>query len=451
MLTMQSLCVILLLTIEGAFMAISAELIKQVIKEQSSLTLPKNFIERSAYQILLKYAELSEIVVITGLRRVGKSTLLQQMRQKSEEVGYYINFDDDRLVHFTFEDFQILYEVFIELYGVKNTFYFDEIQNIPEWERFVRRLHDQGKKVYVTGSNATLFSQELGTRLTGRYVQLEMYPYSFSEVLHSQLPAVELKDTLTTEERGLVAGVFREYCLLGGIPPYVHSETLEVLQWLYESVLYRDIIVRYKLTNDRPIKELVYYFASNVGKEFSYNALAKFIGIGSATTVADYCHYLSMSYLCYTVPRFSHSLAKQQQYNKKCYFVDHAMARVLGFRSTDDNGRLLENLVYIELRRRGGEIYFHKEQQECDFLVRINGHISAAMQVCWEMHSLETREREILGLREAMIAYRLNTGMILTNSQEETLEIELNGKTGVISVLPVWKWASTITSSLSTN
>jgi hypothetical protein len=422
-------------------MAVSAELIKQVIKEQSSLTIPKDFIQRTAYQTLQKYAELSEIVVITGLRRVGKSTLLQQLRQKSKESNYYINFDDDRLVHFTFEDFQILYEIFIELYGVQNTFYFDEIQNIPEWERFVRRLHDQGKKVYVTGSNATLFSQELGTRLTGRYIQLEMYPYSFSEMLKNRLPAVELKDTLTTEERGLVAGVFREYYLLGGIPPYVHSDTLEVLQGLYESVLYRDIIVRYKLSNDRPIKELVYYFASNVGKEFSYNALAKQIGLGSGTTVADYCHYLSMSYLCYSVPRFSHSLAKQQLYNKKCYFVDHAMARVLGFRSTEDNGRLLENLVYIELCRRGGEIYFHKEQQECDFLVRRKGQIIAALQVCWELHSPETRKREILGLREAMIAYGLNAGTILTNGQEETFEVELNDTTGVISVLPVWKWA----------
>lgn len=422
-------------------MAIAVALVKQVIKEQRQIKIPKDFIERAAYQTLQKYATFSEIVVIIGLRRVGKSTLLQQLRNEASESDYYINFDDDRLVHFELNDFQVLLELFIELYGIQNTFYFDEIQNIPGWERFVRRLHDQGKKVYVTGSNATLFSQELGTRLTGRYVQLEMYPYSFYEMLRNRLLAVDLRETLTTEERGLIAGAFGDYCLKGGIPPYVHSEELEVLQALYESVLYRDIIARYKLTNDRAIKELVYYFASNVGKEFSYSGLAKQIGLGSATTVSDYCHYLSMSYLCYTVSRFSHSLAKQQLNNKKCYFVDHAMARALGFRSTEDNGGLLENLVYIELRRRGGEIYFHKEQQECDFLVRRKGQVTDALQVCWDLHDPDTRKRELQGVREAMSVHGLTSGIILTSSQEETLEIELNGITGSIAILPTWKWA----------
>ena len=365
--------------------------------------------------------------------------MLQQLRSESAESDYYINFDDDRLVHFELEDFQVLLEMFIELYGVQKTFYFDEIQNIEGWERFVRRLHDQGNKIYITGSNATLFSQELGTRLTGRYLQLELYPYSFSELLHHRLP--ELGSIITTEERGLAAGAFRNYRLHGGIPPYVHSEETEVLQSLYESVLYRDIIARYKLSNDRPIKELVYYFASHVGKEFSYSGLANLIGLGSPTTISDYCHYLSLSYLCFTVPRFSHSLAKQQQSNKKCYFIDHAMARVLGFRSTEDKGRLLENLVYIELRRQGGEIYFHKEQKECDFLVRKQGKVCKAYQVCLELSDPGTRDRELQGLIEAMQTHDLDSGVILTESQEEELEIQINERAAAIAILPVWKWA----------
>lgn len=344
-------------------MSANSALIRQVLKEQREVKLPRDFVQRDAYQKLQKYSQSPEIMVITGLRRVGKSTLLQQLRKDSVEADYYINFDDDRLVNFKLQDFQVLLELFIELYGVQKTFYFDEIQNIEGWERFVRRLHDQGNKIYITGSNATLFSQELGTRLTGRYIQIELYPYSFSECLHHRLPDLQWEDLTTTQERGLAAGVFRDYRLQGGIPPYVHSGEVEVLQSLYESVLYRDIIIRHKLSNDRPIKELVYYLASNVGKEFSYSGLAKQLGLGSASTVSDYCHYLFMSYLCYTIPRFSHSLNKQQQYNKKCYFIDHAMARLLGFRSTEDKGRLLENLVYIELRRRGGEIYFHKEKK----------------------------------------------------------------------------------------
>lgn len=423
-------------------MSASPSLIKQVIKEQKFIKVPKDFVKRDAYQKLQKYSKSSEIVVITGLRRVGKSTLLQQLRSESLEADYFINFDDDRLIHFELKDFQVLLELFIELYGVQKTFYFDEIQNIEGWERFVRRLHDQGNKIYVTGSNATLFSQELGTRLTGRYFQLELYPYSFSELLRYRYPASDTGEVLTTEERGLIAGTFETYRLKGGIPPYVHSEETEVLHSLYESVLYRDIITRYKLPTDRAIKELVYYFASNVGKEFSYNGLAKMIGLGSATTISDYCHYLSMSYLCYTVPRFSHSLAKQQHYSKKCYFIDHAMARLLGFRSSEDKGRLLENLVYIELRRRGGEIYFHKEQKECDFLVRNQGKICEAYQVCMDLDELSTREREVQGLLEAMRVYNLDRGVILTQSQEEVFEIETVDQTVTIEIIPVWKWAA---------
>lgn len=375
------------------------------------------------------------------MRRVGKSTLLQQLRTDSNESNYYINFDDDRLVHFELKDFQVLLEQFIELYGVQKTFFFDEIQNIPGWERFVRRLHDQGNKVYITGSNATLFSQELGTRLTGRYFQLELYPYSFLEILQHRLPFDRSQEILTTEERGLASRIFSEYFTKGGIPPYIHSEEPEILHSLYESVLYRDIISRYKLSNDRPIKELVYYLASNVGKEFSYSGLAKQIGLGSPTSISNYCHYLSMSYLCFTVSRFSHSLTKQQLYNKKNYFIDHGLARTLGFRSTEDRGRLLENLVYIELKRRNGEIYFHKEKKECDFLLRKKGKICEAYQVCWSLNDQETQERELEGLYEAMQLHHLSTGTIITGeSQEEELKVQLNGKNVTIKSLPAWKW-----------
>jgi predicted AAA+ superfamily ATPase len=321
----------------------------------------------------------------------------------------------------------------------KKTFYFDEIQNIEGWEIFVRRLHDQGNKIYITGSNATLFSQELGTRLTGRYVQIEVYPYSFSEIFQSQMP--QLQTPVTTEERGLAARAFASYRVDGGIPLYVNTQQVDVLQFLYGSVLYRDIIARYKLPNDRPIKELVYYFASNVGKEFSYSELTKRIGVGSATTVADYCHYLHQSNLCYSVPRFHHSLAKQQYYNKKCYFSDHGMARVLGFRSTEDKGRLLENLAYIELKRRGGEIYFHKEQKECDFLVRRQGRICEAYQVCTDISDPATKKREVEGLQEAMLSHGLLQGVILTDNEEEEFQTQLGDLVGTISVIPTWKWA----------
>jgi uncharacterized protein len=148
-----------------------------------------------------------------------------------------------------------------------------------------------------------------------------------------------------------------------------------------------------------------------------------------------------MSYLCYIVPRFDHSLSKQQYYNKKCYFIDHGMARGLGFRSTEDRGRLLENLVYIELRRRGGEIYFHKEQKECDFLVRKQGKVCEAYQVCSDLSDPMTRQRELEGLKEALLSHELDRGWIITENQEETFELLLGERPANILILPAWKWA----------
>ncbi len=216
-------------------MVMSVETIKQVLKEQNSIKLPNSFVKCDAYRKLQQYSKLPEIIIITGLRRVGKSTLLQQLRTELPESDYYTNFDDDRLVHFELEDFQKLLETFIELYGIQKTFYFDEIQNIKGWEVFIRRLHDQGNKIYISGSNATLFSQELGTRLTGRYLQMELYPYSFSEMLYFRFPTIDTP--VTTEERGLTAKTFTDYRVTGGIPAYVNFAEIDVLQSLYKQGL----------------------------------------------------------------------------------------------------------------------------------------------------------------------------------------------------------------------
>lgn len=421
-------------------MNINHQVLKQVVIDQNTIQLPDPYVPRTELSQIKALQNTPDIVIIMGIRRCGKSTLLQSLRQEANEAHYYINFDDDRLALFQLDDFQILFEVFIELYGVQKTFFFDEIQNIAGWERFVRRLHEQKNKIYITGSNAVLFSKELGTRLTGRYIPFEIYPFSFREYANAERPELLATEQLTSTHKGEIKYLFARYIDLGGIPNYVQFQNLDYLHSLYESILYRDLITRYKLTDERVMKELAYYLASQSGKEITYNGLRKLLGIASVNTISNYCSYLENTYLCFFINRFSFSLKKQIHYAKKCYFVDTALAKNIGFRMTEDRGRLLETIVFIELKRRKKEIYFHQEKFECDFILRNGIQIEAAMQVCAEFTTPDTKEREINGLVEAMQAYNLSEGYILTYDMQNEENIEVNNKSYLIHYAPIWQW-----------
>ncbi len=377
-----------------------------------------------------------EITVISGVRRCGKSTLLHEIRANNAEKDYYFNFDDERLINFKVDNFQLLYEVFIELFGKQTTFYFDEIQNVVGWERFVRRLHDYKNKVYVTGSNASMLSRDLGTHLTGRYCQQELFPFSFAEFLEFQSQAIPRKSLLSTEERVQLHSDFLSYFRKGGFPAYLQSGNSQYLKSLYESIIYRDVMVRNSLTNEKEILELVHYVASNVSKLFSYNSLTKIIGVQNATTVKSYLGFLENTYLVFLVSKYDFSVKKQIQNPKKIYFIDLGIVRELGFHHSEDNGRLLENLVFVELKRRGKEIYYHSQKHECDFLIKEKNRIVEAIQVSWSIHNQTTREREIKGLIEALTGYNLKKGLILTDDEED--EFIMNDFR--ISVMPTWKW-----------
>lgn len=400
--------------------------LREVVLEQYDFKTPKEYVPRHILEQIEKLKELEEVVVITGLRRSGKSTVMDRLRYLSQERDYFINFEDERLVGFTAKDGQRLLEVFMELWGPQKTLFLDEIQEVPDWERWVRRLYGQGYKIYLTGSNASLFSEELGTLLTGRYVQLEIYPYSFSEYAGS----------FSSKDKGAMLKLFSNYLEFGGIPVVSKTHSMEYLQSLYTSILYRDIIARHKIRDERPIKELVLYLASHVGKEQSYSGLAKVLGLGSATTVAEYCNHLKNSYLCFPVSRYSHSVKAQILSNKKFYFIDHSLTRYLGFHFSEDRGRLLENIVFIELKRLGVEIYYHKDKKECDFVLRRGAKIMMAIQVTVSMAQIKTREREISGLLEAMEAYSLAEGWIITEESPETIEIGER----TIHIVPLWQW-----------
>jgi predicted AAA+ superfamily ATPase len=405
--------------------------LEQVIQDQRLLKFEDGFLKRTP-----DFHSSNEILVISGIRRCGKSTLMQEIRTNNEESDYYLNFDDERLVSFSLDDFQKLYELFIELYGEQRTFYFDEIQNIKGWERFVRRLYDYGNKIYITGSNASMLSRELGTHLTGRYIQYELFPFSFKEFLHFNNIDFNPGKIKSTNGKSTTKSMFNKYFHVGGFPAFLKSGNTQYLESLYQSIIYRDVMVRNGIANEREILELVHYLASNVARLITYNSLTKVIGVKNPSTVKNYLSYLQNTYMIFLLSKHDYSLKKQLQNPKKVYFIDNALVRQLGFFNSEDNGRLLENIVFIELMRRKKDVYYHKNKKECDFVIKDKNKITEAIQVSWDISESKTLEREISGLVEAMRDYSLNEGLILTNSEEK--RIIKDDK--IINVKPVWKW-----------
>ena len=412
------------------------DLLKQIILEQQEILHAQNqrYVQR---YIADEWLQTSEILIISGIRRCGKSVLMQQIRDRLVEKDFFFNFDDERLANFKLDDFQKLQECFVELFGEQHTYYFDEIQNIEGWERFVRRLYNAGNKIVITGSNARMLSRELGTHLTGRYIQVEIYPFSFQEYLAMNEIPVNAKTLYTTTGRATMVKSFVKYMECGGFPKFLQDGSVSYLTSLYESIIYRDILTRNGLTNEKEMLELMFYLASNATKRVTYSSLGKVVGIQHPDTIKNYLEYIQQTYLISQLFRYDPSVKKQMMSPKKIYFVDNAIIKRIGFNATENNGVFLENLVFIELKRRGWDVYYYADKKECDFIVRKGLHISDAYQVTLKMDSPQTREREIAGVREAMQAYSLSKGYILTFEGKETINFD-DGT--IVEVVPVWEW-----------
>ena len=412
---------------------VTKELLRQVIYEQRELTGSLG-VERNVCQNISK---TPEILVISGVRRCGKSVMMMQIKASQDEQDYYFNFDDDRLLHFTVEDFQTLYEVFVEDFGVQHTFYLDEIQLITGWERFVDRLYNHGNKVFVTGSNAYMLSKELGTLLTGRHIKQELYPMSLDEYAKLKGMSWQKTDFFTTAGKAKMLNMQSGYLKEGGFPQYLNTGDPRYLRELYNDIIYRDIVVRHKLPSDRQIKEVAYYLASNYTHKFTYQSVAKAANIKSTETVNDYIGYLEESYLVGILTKYDNKVGEQIKSPKKVYFIDNGLVSQIGFSFSENQGKKLENAVYIELLRRDAELFYYNDNVECDFIVCDMAKITAAYQVTISLKDLETRERELNGLISAMNAFGLKEGFIIT--LDEIDEIEVDGNR-LIHVLPYYRW-----------
>ena len=366
----------------------------------------KRFVDEKSVSPLPSFAR-----IITGVRRCGKSTVVQMNFLKKS--AFYLNFEDTSLYGFDTKDFEILNEA-IEKFSKENSckyLCFDEIQSVNGWEIFVHRKLEENYLVIVTGSNASLLSWELGTRLTGRHLDYEMFPFSFKEF------CVLKKLKVNTNS-------FSKYLTQGGFPEAIKNESDEILQRLFDDILTRDIAVRHSIRDVRTLKILSLYLASNCGNLISGSKLSAQLGIKTNVTILEYLSYLEQCYLFFFVPKFNYSAKAQSVNPKKVYCIDTGMIQSVTLSSNADMGRMLENAIFIELRRRTKNIWYYSESSfECDFLYGHDSVPENAVQVCYELTS-ENREREVRGLVETCRKFPEVKPLIVTFNQKDKISYD---------------------------
>lgn len=362
----------------------------------------------------------SYATIITGLRRCGKSTLLLQLMNQKNQNAIYLNFEDIRLIAFEPSDFPRLYSE-IKQRAVQVIF-FDEVQLIEKWEIFVNQLLREGFFVFVTGSNASLLSGELGTHLTGRHLSMELFPFSYQEFISFTSSAVSYES-------------LEAYLKIGGIPEFVKSKNELIIAALLDDILVKDIAVRHGIRDIASLKQLALYLLSNLGVPTSANKLVGMFGIKSAVTILDFFSYFQNSYLMDFVPQFSYSLKAQNRNPKKVYALDLGLATAVSTSFSENNGRKLENLIYLHLRRKYNSIHYFIEKGECDFVVSEKGKITHAIQVCYQI-SDENFSREYKGLFQALDFFNLEIGWIVTANQRD--RFEESGKT--VELIPAFEF-----------
>ena len=410
------------------------EKLRQVLYDQQDFFNQKDeLIEREFF--LDNYMKGNEVIIITGIRRCGKSSLLKIISRNLKEKFVYITFDDIKLSDFDIKNFEDIEEIVAEMHGIgaKVIYLLDEVQNVSSWEKWVNNLYSKNIKVFVTGSNSSVLSSEISTFLTGRNKVINLYPFSFREFL--LFKSIKLDYKTTDEKRAITQG-FNEYFEKGGFPLIIKNNDLELSKQYFGDILTKDIINRYGIKKIKEFNDLVIYLFSNVSKTYSYSTLKQVSGIKSLSMIKNYIEYLKNVFIASTINRFDYSVKKQKVSSSKFYSLDNSFLKTIAFNFSENTGKRLENIVFIELMRQGLEIYYHAGKNECDFIIKKGLKITKAIQVCLSLDNPETKKREFNGLVEALREYSLKEGLILTFDKE----YEIKERDKIIIVKPVWKW-----------
>ncbi len=374
------------------------------------------------------------IKLITGPRRVGKSVFALLMLQGKNFA--YLNFDDNQLLEKWDEDLAM--SALDDVYPDYDFMLLDEIQNLPDWDLWVSKLYRRGKNLIITGSNANMLSSEMATVLTGRYLQIEMLPFSLDETMRWKNISPDRK-----EQAAQAIVLADDYMRNGGYPETIPSRSItkSYLSTLFDSILLKDVAKRHNVRNTSDLYNLATYLLSNFCNPISANELAGELGLSSVATTKKFCDYLNEPYLFFYLPRFNNKLKLMNKAPKKVYVVDNGFVQSTAFNLSDNLGRLLENQVFVEILRRGyipGQTLFYyrtRNDKEIDFVTRKGAKVEQLIQVCYDMTSEKTRKRELDALVEAAEELHCDNLLIITNSQEEKIE----WKDYQITIIPVFQ------------
>lgn len=411
-------------------------MIKDVLiaqKQELGVKLKEPYIERKANTNKLNN---SLIKVIIGPRRAGKSFFALHFLNKLEKFGY-VNFDDEQLIEA--KEYDSIIEAMNTLYDNPKYVLFDEIQNLPRWELFVNRLQRKGMNLIITGSNSNLLSKELATHLTGRHLLINIFPFSFKEYIQTK------KEELTSHQ---IKEKLERYIVTGGYPePLIKNiDYREYLSTLFNSIVYKDIVKRYKIRSPQKIEELAYYILSNSASEYSYTNLSKMVKIQSVNTIQKYLGYLEEVFIFFSVKKFSHKVKEQITFNKKIYCIDNGLIYAKAFKTSQNLGKLYENIVAQELKRRelnhNIKLFYWKnpQQEEVDFVIQEGTKVKQLIQVCYDLRNVETKNREIRALLKAGKELKCSNLLILTADYESEEQIEWFDLKGNVKFIPLWKW-----------
>lgn len=409
-------------------------------------------IGRSYYLNKLKnLLAANQVIVITGARRSGKSYIMRQLANNLFSGGVnkkdvlIVNFEDPRFTRLDARALQEIYEVYLEFLapGEKPYLFLDEIQEVAGWERWVRMMHELNKaKIIISGSNAKLLSKELSTLLTGRHIDLTVFPLSLNEYLNFN--NIYIKDTLDLINKNIeIKGLLWKYLEFGAFPKVVLAEEKnQILLNYFEDILNKDLIKRFKIRKTEGIKSLAKFYLGNISSLMTFSSIERFLGV-SADTIEKYSYYFESAYMFFFLKRFSYKVKEQEKSPRKVYAIDTGLVNTVGFRFSQNTGRLAENLVFLELKKDEIKnpdlgLYYWKDlrHREVDFVIKEGFNVKQLIQVCWDLNRPETKNRELKPLLKAMGEFNLKKGIIITEDYEAVEEVRGDR----IEYIPLWKW-----------
>ncbi len=406
-------------------------------------------IPREEYlQKLTKLAETEQIIVVLGVRRSGKSTIMHQYIKKliNRKVDpkniLYVNFEDVRFGEFSLELLNQIYDVYLEYSQPANKQYvfLDEVQKIKGWEKFARTLHELKKaQVFVSGSNSKLLWGELSSVLTGRHLDLAVYPLEFTEFLIFK--KIEVKDKLDLiAKRYKIKSLLNEYLQYGGFPLICLKESKkELLQTYFEDIINKDVIESRTIANVSKIKSLARFYLTNVGRRISFHSISKFQEL-SLDTIERYSYYLEEAYLLNFIKKFSYSVKEQERTMSVVYAIDNGLRNLVSFKFSQDNGWLYQNIVANSLIKRFGKdkifYWMSPTKEEIDFVVKPGLRVQQLIQVCYNIADPVTKKREVTALIKASKELKCSNLLVITENYESEEKVD-NKK---IKYLPLWKW-----------